>query len=46
VVGNPIHVGVLPHQIAITPDGNHAYVTNAGSDSVSVIDTTWTAPLN
>jgi len=39
-------VGAGPSGIAITPDGTFAYVTNAGSDSVSVIDTTWTAPLN
>ena len=35
----PIAVGVNPEGIAITPDGKRAYVTNFGSDTVSVIDT-------
>ena len=38
VVGSPITVGKEPEAIAITPDGNTAYVTNFGSDNVSVID--------
>ncbi len=25
--------------MAITPDGRHAYITNRGSDTVSVVDT-------
>jgi YVTN family beta-propeller protein len=28
----------LPVHVSISPDGAHAYVTNAGSNSVSVID--------
>ena len=36
---SPITVGKGPVGIAITPDGKFAYVTNASSDSVSVIDT-------
>ena len=32
-------MGSEPRGIAITPDGSHAYVTNYGSDNVSVIDT-------
>jgi YVTN family beta-propeller protein len=31
--------GVIPSDIAITPDGRHAYVPSLGSDDVSVIDT-------
>ena len=38
VVGSPIAVGTSPFAIAITPDGAYAYVTNTGSDSVSVIE--------
>ncbi|MGH3606599.1 MAG: YncE family protein [Pseudonocardiaceae bacterium] len=33
-----IPVGQLPSSVAVTPDGSHAYVTNAQSGSVSVID--------
>jgi YVTN family beta-propeller protein len=32
-----VDVGFLPHSIAISPDGTRAYVTNGGSDSVSVL---------
>jgi len=28
-----------PHQVAVTPDGEHVYVVNLDSDTVSVIDT-------
>src|SRR5699024_4386572 len=35
-----VTVGTNPIGIAITPDGSHAYVANANSDNVSVIDTT------
>ncbi|MCK7621873.1 IPT/TIG domain-containing protein [Streptomyces sp. RS10V-4] len=35
-----IPVGHAPIMAAITPDGRHVYVTNFGSSSVSVIDTT------
>jgi YVTN family beta-propeller protein len=38
-VGAPITVGTYPLQVAITPDGNRAYVTNYYSYTVSVIDT-------
>ncbi|MFI7166554.1 YncE family protein [Rhodococcus erythropolis] len=34
-----VPVGVSPGGVAISPDGGRAYVTNLGSDSVSVIDT-------
>src|SRR5689334_19957690 len=34
-----VPVGPSPNSIAITPNGKHAYVTNNGSDTVSVIDT-------
>ena len=27
-----------PHEVAITPDGQKAFVSNAGADSISVID--------
>jgi YVTN family beta-propeller protein len=37
--GKPIPVGVAPSSLAITPDGSHAYVTNSGANTVSVIDT-------
>ena len=39
VVGPPIMVGTEPSAIAITPDGQTAYVANADSNNVSVIDT-------
>ena len=39
VVGTPIPVGTTPAWVAITPDGKHVYVTNNGSNNVSVIDT-------
>jgi YVTN family beta-propeller protein len=31
-------VGVAPDWVTLTPDGKAAYVANAGSNSVSVID--------
>ncbi|GAA2334935.1 hypothetical protein [Streptomyces cuspidosporus] len=34
-----IPVGLGPIGIAMAPDGAHAYVTNFGSGTVSVIDT-------
>lgn len=37
-VGSPIAVGNLPYGVATSPDGSHVYVTNSGSNSVSVID--------
>ena len=42
VVGLPISVGIGPVKVAITPDGNTAYVVNSrtGSDNVSAIDLT------
>jgi len=36
-------VGSEPVGVIISPDGAHAYVTNAGSNSVSVIDTSTNA---
>jgi YVTN family beta-propeller protein len=38
-VGNPIGVGNKPVGVAVSQDGGRAYTANAGSDSVSVIDT-------
>src|ERR1700736_5986235 len=32
-------VGSLPSEVAVAPDGKHAYVPNNGSNTVSVIDT-------
>jgi YVTN family beta-propeller protein len=40
VVGKAISVGHSPTDVTVSPDGRHAYVTDTGSDSVSVIDTT------
>ena len=37
VVGATIPVGQQPGRVAITPDGGRAYVTNFGSDTVSVL---------
>jgi YVTN family beta-propeller protein len=34
-----VGVGASPAHISVSLDGAHAYVTNAGSNSVSVIDT-------
>ncbi|MGA5824234.1 YncE family protein, partial [Kitasatospora sp. NPDC094028] len=34
-----VAVGSFPTGVAITPDGRHAYVTNEGDNTVSVIDT-------
>ena len=33
-------VGMAPDWVTLTPDGKRAYVANAGSNSVSVIDIT------
>ncbi|MDT7642065.1 MAG: hypothetical protein QOC83_6353 [Pseudonocardiales bacterium] len=38
-VAGAVPVGLQPGRVAITPDGRHAYVTNNGSNDVSVIDT-------
>ncbi|MFD1272958.1 YncE family protein [Streptomyces kaempferi] len=38
-VTDTITVGATPFNVAVTPDGAHAYVTNFGSTTVSVIDT-------
>jgi YVTN family beta-propeller protein len=40
VVGAPITVGETPESIAVTPNGQFAYVVNRESNSVSVIDLT------
>lgn len=34
-----IPVGSAPHSVAMRPDGLRAYVTNSGSNTLSVIDT-------
>jgi YVTN family beta-propeller protein len=39
IAGTPIAVSLGPHDIAITPDGATAYVTNSSADSVTPIDT-------
>ena len=39
VVSATITVGTSPTGLAITPDGKHAYVTNRGDGTVSVITT-------
>ena len=33
-----IDVGIAPDWVTLTPDGKTAYVANAGSNSVSVVD--------
>ena len=33
-----VDVGVAPDWVTLTPDGRTAYVANAGSNSVSVVD--------
>jgi len=38
LIGTPIAVGNTPADIALTPDGSRAYVTNQLSNSVSVMD--------
>jgi YVTN family beta-propeller protein len=38
-VAATIRVDGQPQGVAVSPDGTHAYVTNAASDTVSVIDT-------
>ncbi len=35
-----IPVGIVPFGVAVSPDGSKVYVTNDGSNTVSVIDTT------
>jgi len=35
---DPIRVGQLPHQMAMTSDGNTLYVGNTGGESISVVD--------
>lgn len=35
-----VAVGSEPRGVVLSPDGTKAYVTNSGSDSVSVINTT------
>src|SRR5262249_29174151 len=41
-----IHVGLHPCGMALSPSGDRLYVTNANSDTVSVIDTTADAVVN
>ena len=40
-----VGVGFIPVHVSISPDSAHAYVTNAGSNSVSVIDTSTNAVI-
>lgn len=40
IVGSPIAVGTAPFGVAISPNGNTAYVTNNVSNTVSVINAT------
>jgi YVTN family beta-propeller protein len=40
IVINRITIGMYPGYLTMSPDGTNVYVTNQGSDSVSVIDTT------
>ncbi|MBV8211629.1 MAG: YncE family protein [Verrucomicrobia bacterium] len=40
VIGNPIRVGQQPVAVAISPDGENAYVTNYADSTVSVIQIT------
>jgi YVTN family beta-propeller protein len=40
VVGPPVQVGVLNHNVFLTPDRRFAWVTNNNAGTVSVIDTT------
>jgi YVTN family beta-propeller protein len=44
-LASDIEVGALPRAIAITPEGQRAYVVNDGDDDVSVIDTTTNTKL-
>jgi YVTN family beta-propeller protein/autotransporter-associated beta strand protein len=37
-VGSPISVGFLPAGVSVTPDGRYVYITNNGSNTISVID--------
>jgi YVTN family beta-propeller protein len=39
VVGSSLAVGNQPAAVAVTPDGKYAYVTNNGSNTLSIIDT-------
>jgi DNA-binding beta-propeller fold protein YncE len=34
----PVDTGTTPTGVAVTPDGEHVYVANQGSNPVSVID--------
>jgi YVTN family beta-propeller protein len=38
VVGNPVTVQDKPQSVTFSTDGQHAYVVNEGSDSVSVLE--------
>ena len=35
---NPIPVGQLPHQLALSSDSNTLYVANTGGESISIVD--------
>jgi YVTN family beta-propeller protein len=44
-VGLPIETGAGPRSIAITPDGQRAYVANAADESVTVVQTGLRIPI-
>lgn len=46
LVTSTIAVGALPDSVVLSPDGARAYVTNAGENTVSVIDTGTNTPVD
>jgi hypothetical protein len=42
---NPISVGQLPHQMAMSTDSNTLYVGNTGGELISIVDLTQTPPV-
>jgi YVTN family beta-propeller protein len=46
VVGSPFATGgTFPEGVAVSPDGSRVYVTNSGSDNVSVFDAATNTPV-
>lgn len=43
---NPIAVGQLPHQMALSTDANTLYVGNTGGELISIVDLTQNPPIN